>query len=114
VFDGCNLPAKLLTNQDRREKRKQCRAKGNELAQQGNLSAARLYYAQAVDVTSTMTAQLIQVIRKQYPDVKILVAPFEADAQLAYLTANGLVDAVISEDSDTIPYGCSEVNLIVY
>jgi exonuclease 1 len=37
------------------------------------------------------------------------VAPYEADAQLAFLSLNGLVEAVISEDSDLLAYGCSRV-----
>ena len=37
------------------------------------------------------------------------VAPYEADAQLSFLCRENLVDAVIGEDSDTIPYGCKEV-----
>ena len=37
------------------------------------------------------------------------MAPYEADAQLAYLARTGVVDLVISEDSDTIPYGCQQV-----
>ena len=41
--------------------------------------------------------------------VQCTVAPYEADAQLAYLCREGYVDAVIAEDSDTIPYGCKEV-----
>jgi len=41
--------------------------------------------------------------------VRYLVAPYEADAQLAYLSMKGIVDVVISEDSDTIPYGCRRV-----
>lgn len=42
--------------------------------------------------------------------VEYIVAPNEADAQLAYLSRNGLVDAVITEDSDMIPYHCPCVN----
>ena len=38
-----------------------------------------------------------------------MVAPYEADAQLAFLARTKLVDAVITEDSDTIPYGCTRV-----
>ena len=34
-----------------------------------------------------------------------LIAPYEADGQLAYLSANGQVDAVITEDSDLIAVG---------
>lgn len=38
-----------------------------------------------------------------------VVAPYEADAQLAYLTKNGLADGVITEDSDCLPFGCGTV-----
>lgn len=42
-----------------------------------------------------------------------MVAPYEADAQLAYLSGleavKGGVVAVISEDSDLIAYGCPAV-----
>ena len=36
--------------------------------------------------------------------VEFFVAPYEADAQLAYLARTGYVSAVISEDSDLIAY----------
>ena len=39
----------------------------------------------------------------------ILVAPFEADAQLAYLNRAGIADFVITEDSDLILFGCDKV-----
>ena len=41
--------------------------------------------------------------------MKCLVAPYEADAQLAFLCRAGIVDAVVTEDSDTVPYGCKEI-----
>ena len=41
--------------------------------------------------------------------VKYCVAPYEADAQMAYLSNAGLADVVITEDSDLLAYGCSEV-----
>lgn len=39
-------------------------------------------------------------------DIDYVVAPYEADAQLAFLARKGLVDAIISEDSDLVVYGC--------
>lgn len=38
-----------------------------------------------------------------------MVAPFEADAQLAYMCRTGFLDAVVSEDSDLFVYGCGSV-----
>lgn len=40
-----------------------------------------------------------------------MVAPYEADAQLAYLERVGLVDGVITEDSDLLVFGCRRVLL---
>ena len=44
-------------------------------------------------------------------NVEFTVAPFEADAQMTYLAINEYVHAVITEDSDMLPYGCPRVCL---
>jgi hypothetical protein len=41
--------------------------------------------------------------------VKFVVAPYEADAQMAYLVKASFADIVITEDSDLLAYGCPEV-----
>jgi hypothetical protein len=46
---------------------------------------------------------------KSIPGVRVLVAPYEADAQLAFLSRNNIVDFVISEDSDLLVYKCRRV-----
>lgn len=38
-----------------------------------------------------------------------IVAPYEADAQLAYLERIGIVDAILTEDSDLLVFGCKNV-----
>ena len=40
--------------------------------------------------------------------VRYIVAPYEADAQLAYMQRMGHVAAVITEDSDLLVFGCRE------
>lgn len=42
-------------------------------------------------------------------NVQYVVAPYEADAQLTYLIQQDLVDGVITEDSDCLPFGCHTV-----
>jgi 5'-3' exonuclease len=51
------------------------------------------------------------IILKTLRDNKIdfIVAPYEADAQLAYLDKIGFVDAVLTEDSDLVVFGCKKV-----
>lgn len=109
VFDGANLPAKAQTETDRNAKRKLNLQNALEFEQKGDHRTARQFYSRAVDVTPLMAAKLIQVIKENRAGVTCIVAPFEADAQLAYLCLNNLVDVVISEDSDTIPYGCKDI-----
>ena len=41
--------------------------------------------------------------------MEYVVAPYEADAQITYLAKTGYVDAVISEDSDLLVFGCPKV-----
>ena len=41
--------------------------------------------------------------------LEFLVAPYEADSQLAYLNKIGYVDFVITEDSDLIVFGAIDV-----
>ena len=42
-------------------------------------------------------------------NIDYIVAPFEADTQLAYLNKNQLIYAVLIEDSDLLVFRCSEV-----
>uniref|UniRef100_G1QGH0 Exonuclease 1 n=1 Tax=Myotis lucifugus TaxID=59463 RepID=G1QGH0_MYOLU len=57
----------------------------------------------------TLTAPLPQAARAQ--GVDCLVAPYEADAQLAYLNKAGIVQAIVTEDSDLLAFGCKKVIL---
>lgn len=45
-------------------------------------------------------------------DVDCIVAPYEADAQLAFLNISGIADYVITEDSDLTLFGCKKVGSI--
>jgi exonuclease-1 len=107
VFDGNGLPAKSLQEDERHKKREENRQKAFELLRQGKRSQAHEAFQRCVDVTPAMAARVIRVLETQ--KVKSIVAPYEADAQLAYLVQNGHADAVISEDSDLLAFGCTTV-----
>ncbi len=109
VFDGASLPAKKTTESRRTLSRSKSWEQGLQHIQNGDNSAARIHMAKAIDVTPRMAAKLIRLCKLIRPNVKCVVAPYEADAQLAYLSKYNLVDAIISEDSDNIPFGCKEV-----
>ena len=42
--------------------------------------------------------------------IDCIVAPYEADAQLAYLSISGIAQIIISEDSDLLCFGCERVS----
>ena len=54
-----------------------------------------------------MAAQVIKALKAE--GVSYVVAPYEADAQLAFLEQNGHVDGIITEDSDLLVFGCKNV-----
>ena len=107
VFDGDKLPAKRGTEDDREQRRSDNLQRARELEQQGNMQQARDVYGKCVDITPEMAFQLIKVLKEQ--GIPYVVAPYEADAQLAYLEAQGIIDAVITEDSDLLVFGCKTV-----
>lgn len=49
-----------------------------------------------------------KVLRRE--SVCYIVAPYEADAQMTFLAVTKQVDAVITEDSDLIAFGCPRVS----
>ncbi|NXU45244.1 EXO1 Exonuclease, partial [Drymodes brunneopygia] len=109
VFDGCTLPSKKDVEKARREKRQANLLKGKQLLQEGRLSEARECFGRSVNITHTMAHEVIKAARAQ--GVDCIVAPYEADAQLAYLNKTGMVQAIITEDSDLLAFGCKKVFL---
>ncbi|KAL4936378.1 hypothetical protein BDV06DRAFT_205159 [Aspergillus oleicola] len=103
VFDGDNLPSKAGTEQDRHQRRKESKSLGMELYRKGRTAEAYQEFQKAVDVTPLMARQLIEELKKL--EVQYVVAPYEADAQLVYLEKHGLIDGIISEDSDLLVFG---------
>jgi exonuclease-1 len=106
VFDGAPLPAKQGKEAERRQARAEALESAKRLSQQRPPpppSVLASAFARAVDVTPAMAVPFLQALRAK--GVPFLVAPYEADAQLAFLSREGLLDGVLTEDSDLLPYG---------
>ena len=103
VFDGDYLPSKSVTEVGRASRREESRKLGLELHRLGKISQSQNELQKAVDVTPEMARQLIEELKKH--GVQYVVAPYEADAQLAYLERKGLVTGILSEDSDLLVFG---------
>ncbi|XP_058072363.1 exonuclease 1 isoform X4 [Magnolia sinica] len=107
VFDGGLLPMKSDEETKRSRARKENLERAIEHESTGNSAAAYECYQKAVDISPSVAFKLIQVLKVEKVDY--VVAPYEADAQMAFLCLNKTVDAVITEDSDLIPFGCSRI-----
>ena len=97
IFDGQYLNAKANVNMSRSAHRQAAIETVTS-----NPDSPDSVYMQAVSITFDTVQTLIQALRSE--NIEYIVAPYEADAQLAYLAQIGYVDAVCTIDSDLIPY----------
>uniref|UniRef100_A0A803MR40 Exonuclease 1 n=1 Tax=Chenopodium quinoa TaxID=63459 RepID=A0A803MR40_CHEQI len=111
VFDGGNIPCKAGTENERYRRRKVNKEMAMEKLNEGNVGGAIELFQRAISITPSMAHLLIQTLKTE--NVEFIVAPYEADAQLAYLSSlgeeNGGIVAIISEDSDLLAYGCPSI-----
>ncbi|KAI3929633.1 hypothetical protein MKX01_025801 [Papaver californicum] len=101
VFDGGHLPMKCEEEAKRSKKENLEQAMKHE--SMGNSTASYECYQKAVDISPAIANKLIQ------ENFDFVVAPYEADAQMAFLAISKQVDAVITEGSDLIPFGCPRI-----
>ncbi|KAL3090172.1 hypothetical protein niasHS_006624 [Heterodera schachtii] len=108
VFDGRSLPAKKETNDSRRECREKYQSLGCELLSQGLTAEAHRAFSKGVTLTREVVEKTIKTFNK-IKNVDTIIAPYEADAQIAYMMKEGYADAVVTEDSDLIVFGCDKI-----
>ena len=108
VFDGRSLPIKGNVNDFRRQIREQAINKINKLQQEGKADQiTSTDYSTAVSIKHETVQTFISFLKKN--KISFIVAPYEADAQLAYLARSKYVDLVLTEDSDLLAYGVPQV-----
>lgn len=107
VFDGDYLPSKAATEESREKKRTEKKKLANDLMKAGKHAAATSEFQKCVDITPEMASTLIQELKKL--DIPYVVAPYEADAQLVYLERKGLIDGILSDDSDLLVFGAKKL-----
>ena len=82
----------------------------NNMMMQSNLnkiSAANKAGAHTNEIYQAVVNSLLKSLREK--KIPFMISPYEADGQLAYLSNEGLIDLIISEDSDFIGHGCKAV-----
>lgn len=99
VFDGGRFPAKSPTDHARAERRQVQLAK----VQYDGAAPDALAKAAAQKLGWPATLACIDALRRA--GVAYLVAPYEADSQLAYMASQGTIDSAWTVDSDFIVHG---------
>ncbi|OMO66558.1 XPG/Rad2 endonuclease [Corchorus olitorius] len=72
-----------------------------------DIIAAKKSYQKAIHITPKIAHELIM----KEKNVRYVVAPYEADAQITFLAISGQVEAVIADGGDFIPFGCPRMLL---
>ena len=95
------------TEKKRRTARKENREKAVQMLKEGKTKEAREFFQRSIDITPAMAREVIKACRER--NVDCIVAPYEADSQLAYLNMAGLADIIVTEDSDLTLFGCNKI-----
>lgn len=109
VFDGRSLFVKKKTEEQRKKVKKANIEKAQGFLEKGDEREARKYFSRAIKITKEMIYNAIDLCRQMKVD--FILAPYESDAQIAFLVKNSYAHLAISEDSDLIAYGCQKVIL---
>ena len=107
VFDGDLLPMKKQEEASRHASRSSSMEKALAAEKKGDSGLARSFFNKAVDVTPEMCRRLMDALDKER--VAYIVAPYEADSQLAFMAHKKEIDVVLTEDSDLLAYGVDRV-----
>lgn len=107
VFDGDYLPRKAAVEKEREERRNEYKKLANDAKASGNNKLAFSHFQKACDISPELAKSLINELKMKY--IKYVVAPYEADSQMVMLEKLGLVDGIISEDSDLLIFGCQKL-----
>lgn len=107
VFDGDYLPSKAATEASREKSRDEKKKLALELLKAGKPAQAAQEFQKCIDITPEMASAVIQKLKEM--NIDYVVAPYEADAQLVYLERKGLIDGIISDDSDLLVFGAKRL-----
>ena len=107
VFDGFHLQAKKQTEQDRFDSKLKNRLLAEDADKIGDVESARKYYQRCLVLRQRMVDLFMDILKEL--EIEFVVAPYEADAQMAYMVRAGLAEFAISEDSDLVAYGCPKI-----
>lgn len=103
VFDGAAPAAKIHELSKRQKRREDAQEKLDEAVEKGDLVAKEKYEKMNVRMTKEHISDCMKLL--EVLKIPFITAPSEAEAYCAYLNKNNYVDAVATEDMDTLCFG---------
>ena len=107
VFDGKPLQEKYDTLNDRKEKKQEALQKYKQASKENNIEDMKKFSARTVKITPDIVSsfkEYISTLGYSYVD-----AVHDAEALCAELVNTGLADYCLTQDTDTILYGCDKI-----
>jgi hypothetical protein len=112
VLDGASPPVKFTTTTARHNERKQHeQARDNPVIDQTEADLQKRIKGMERAGTTKYSVDITMAVMEGLRERKIpfLVAPYEADGQLAYLSQKHFIDLIVTEDSDLVCYGAGPI-----
>lgn len=107
VFDGDTLKSKDKTFLERSKRKEEAKTETLRLLRANNVSKAREMMKRCVQITDDLMISVLDHLRKE--GIEFIISPYESDAQLAYLQRIGYIECILTEDSDLIIYGGTNI-----
>jgi len=107
VFDGPPHPLKTRELEIRKERKEEAFQKYVEAVRRGDYETAKKYAKQAMAVTDELVESAKQLL--QLFGIPIIQAPYDGEAQAAYIVTKGEAYAVASPDYDSFLFGSPRV-----
>ncbi|MHA2407878.1 MAG: flap endonuclease-1, partial [Candidatus Ranarchaeia archaeon] len=107
VFDGKPSVLKIQEIQQRKRIRSEAAAQFKQALKEGDMEKARVKGQASSKLTSSMVDESKKLL--EYMGIPIVQAPSEGEGQAAYLSSQGEVWAIGSQDYDAILYGAKRL-----
>lgn len=104
VIDGKSLKCKSVALRKRKEKREYYMKQAKKYEDEEDFGQLAVYQKYSQEVTPELVFFFIDYLK--FKGFKYVVAPYEADSQLAYMLRQGEIDYISSEDSDFLAMNC--------
>ena len=115
VLDGDPLPQKQETAELRKRKTEQALQEYKSLLRHSDddhpdlIKLARRCFTRTANLQNAIIDRLSNLKSKMPQKFDFLIAPYEADAQLAFMNRENLIDAILSMDADLVLFGSKKI-----